>query len=270
MSWRDNLQVACSSLPSDVQRAFKGLAVASLFLVVLSFFLPPEYQLPAVLALFGVFAVVQVLILRSLWLRNPALRKARKHYMARQFEDAVQVLEDSRLEAPQDAAGLSLLGNAYRQMGDLARSEEVLRQAYEKDPDAPFAAYGLGRTLLVMGIYEDAVRLIEHALDRRGQRVILADLGLALFRAGRFDEAGKVLSEADTIELEPYRALMTRYLLWRLSNSAVDDAARRRLERYDHGLETWHAEAVRFGETPYGQALAEDIAQIEQILQKGS
>jgi len=256
-------------MPVRLQRLFMALLAVAVGLIALSFIVPADYQLIVALALFGLFVLVQAVILWNIWQRNPALRQARRRYMAGDFAEVVRILEASRAEGRHDVEADTLLGNAFRQLGDLERSEAILREACEKEPDAPFAAYGLGRTLLVMGHYNDAAALIAHALDQRGQPVILAELGHAQYRAGERDEAARSLAQAAQLNLEPYRALMTRYLLWKLTGKPVDDETQDGLTRFASGLDVWRAEADRFAVTPYGQALAEDVHDLELLLDGG-
>lgn len=256
---------AWQGLSSGQRRGLVAALVAASLLLILSFVGPAEMQLVSVFALVGLLVVVQVVVLWTMWRQNPELRQARRAYMQGEFDRAISILEEVHDADKLEVMGSTLLGNAYRQVGRLTDSEAILRAAHEVDPASPFAAYGLGRTLLVMGQYEEGVSMIQHALDHRGQRIILADLGHAQFRAGDLDAAKASLKQADEIDLEPYRALMTRYLLVRLGQAPERDVTEW-LSRYDHGLAVWQAEAERFTSTPYGVALAEDIAEIERML----
>ncbi|MBN1963934.1 MAG: hypothetical protein JW910_04775 [Anaerolineae bacterium] len=267
MNWRRQLRLAWGNLPGSIRRLLLAALITAVLLLVLSFAGGHDLQLAAVLGLFALFIAVQAVILWLLWRQNPEFRRARRAYLAEDFAGVIVELEPLEAEGRLDAGGAALLGNAYRQLGRLAESERVLRAAHEADPDSPFPAYGLGRTLFAQGLYTDASALIAHALARRGQPTIVADLGHAQCRAGQHDAALESLRQADRIELEPHRALMTRYLLWRLEGEPADVDIVARLTRYDHGLATWHAEAERFQETPYGAALAADLATIERLLE---
>ncbi len=267
MTWLSRLQTAWQDLPVDLRRLLIGALLAGLGLVTLAFVGPREVQLVAVAGLIGLFLAVQAIILWRLWRHNPEFRQARRAMLQGNFEEAVRLLEDSRAAGKLDPEGQTLLGNAYRQLSRLDESERVLRAAHEADPDSPFAAYGLGRTLLAQGRYEEAADLIAHALKRRGPATLLADLGHAQYRAGMNAAAQESLARADALELEPHRALLTCYLRWRLEGQPADEDLRKRLRRYDHGLETWRAEAERLRATPYGAALAEDVALLEKLIE---
>jgi hypothetical protein len=108
----------------------------------------------------------------------------------------------------------------------------------------------------------------QHPEVRRARRLYMADLALAQGYAGQPEAAAQSLRQAAAIELEPHRRLMAVYLQARLSESAPDEA-REDVSRYEHGLGLWRAEAERFGATPYGVALAEDIGRIEHLLAGG-
>ncbi len=265
MSWQYYLAEGWRRLPGDLRRVIVVAGGMALVLLALSFLLPPEQQLWAVLGLVGVFVLVQGAVLWHFWQVRPTLRRARRLFLEGQFEAVVDILEGERASGQGDAAESTLLGNAYRQLGQLDRSEAVLREAYAAEPGEPFVAYGLGRTLLALGRYAEAADLISGALARGGQPAIVADLGHALYRAGQWDAAADALRRADALRLEPHRVLMTRYLLWRLSGADEGDL-RAQLAPVAAGLEWWQAEAARCGATPYGVALAEDMTHIERLL----
>jgi len=253
-------------VPANIRRLILAVLTVSLALVIFAFVGPPNLQLVAMIALVGLFVIIQIRILWIMWRQNPEVRQARKAYLARDYQAAIRILLAAEQEKGQlDIMGQTLLGNAYRQIGRMQDSERVLRSAYEAEPDAPFAVYGLGRTQLVQGHFAEAASLIEQALQSRGAQVILADLGHAQYLAG-LPGADDALVRAARLDLQPHRALMTVYLRWRLSGEPADNVLRERLRRYDHGLAYWQAEFERFQDTPYGKALGEDIARIDGLL----
>lgn len=266
MNWRRQLRAAWASLPASARRLLVVALLAATALILISFSGERDVQLAAVLGLFALFVVVQIVILWLVWRQNPEFRQARRAFLNGEFDDVVAILAPLDAAGTLDVGGAALLGNAYRQLGRLDDSAQLLRGAHEADPESPFAAYGLGRTLLAQGVYAEAAAMIAHALDKRGQPVIAADLGHAYYRAGQHDEALAALQRADRLELEPHRALLTRYLLWQLQDEPADDELIDRLTRVDHGLALWQAEAERFQMTPYGAALAEDVETVTQLL----
>lgn len=265
MKWRDYLGEAWRSMPRSLQRMVYGLLVAAAGLLVLSFVLPPDKQLWAVIGLFGLFVVVQGVILVRLWQQRPAVRQARRLFMQEDFEGVVRVLEADRDAGQSDAVSCTLLGNAYRQLGQLPASETLLREALDHDPASPFAAYGLGRTLLAAGQFGDAAALIGQAVEQGGQPVILIELALAHFYGGDQAAALAALKRSDEYSLEPPRMLMGRYLRWRLGE-LDDEAARAQLGAQVAGLALWKAEAARFASTPYGVALSADLQTLAALL----
>jgi tetratricopeptide (TPR) repeat protein len=267
MTWRENLRAAWRGLPARVQRVVLGGGAAALGLVLLTFIGSREVQIAAAIGLFGLFIGLQALILYVIWQQHPEVRQARRMYLAGDFEEAIGVLEAAEA-TPRglDTIGLTLLGNAFRQTGRLEESERVLRAAYETDPDQPIVPYGLGRTLLAAGHYADSAALIAHALERRGQPVIVADLGHAQYRAGLIEDARASLLRAAKLEMEPYRALLVIYLLAQLEGEPSGPELQRRLCPYAQGVAMWRTEATRFSTTPYGIALLEDVTRLEELL----
>lgn len=266
-TWQRLLVAAWHGLSPEARRQVVGVSLLAGALVALAALGPGEWQLAAVLALVALLILVQGYILWKLWQQGSVFREARDAYLRGDFEGAARLLEAGRGDRTLDPAAETLLGNAYRQLGRLEESERVLRSAYQAEPRAPLPAYGLGRTLLVRGQYAEAASLIADALANRGRPVILADLGLAQYRAGMWSEAKASLQEAVGLELEPHRALMAHYLLWRLQERPADGALRAVLEPFRDGLDVWRAEAERFAGTSYGVALSEDIARIKEVLE---
>lgn len=270
MNWRDTLLAAWRDLPPTLKRLLIALSLAATALILFAFVGPQEMQLLAVLGLVGLFVIVQSVILWRLWQQNPVFRRARQAYLAGDFAEAARLLEAERAENDLPPESQTLLGNAYRQLNRLDESEQMLRTALNADSSTPFAAYGLGRTLLVRGDYADGAAFMQQALDNRAQLLVYADLAYAQVLADQPDAALDSLARLEGLALEPHRALLARYLTWRLQDQPVDTALYTALTRYDHGLDTLRAEAARFSQTPYGKALAQDIIQIEQLLKEGT
>ncbi len=179
-----------------------------------------------------------------------AFTRAQRLYLDGDFAAARDLLES--IHAKADARALTLLGNTYRQLGQLDQSERVLSEAVDKAPDHYFPLYGFGRTLLSEGRYAEAVVAIRGALELNAPPVVRVDLGEALYRLKMPEEALDVLATAPTDE--PHRALMVAYLLFRLG--AADPPV---AEVVQAGVPYWEAAAERFRHTPYGLALARDV-----------
>ena len=60
---------------------------------------------------------------------------------------------------------------------------------------------------------------------------------------------------------EIYRQLFTAYLLYRLDNHPQPDSA-----LIEAALPFWEAEVERFGNTPYGQAVQQDVIALHELL----
>ena len=67
------------------------------------------------------------------------------------FERAREELETAMAEVPRNAQFLTLLGEVERQLKNLHRSLDVLKQALTIDPSSAQAHYYLGLTLLDLG-----------------------------------------------------------------------------------------------------------------------
>jgi cytochrome c-type biogenesis protein CcmH/NrfG len=102
---------------------------------------------------------------------------------------------------PSNASYWTNLGNARRETGDAARSEQAYRSALERDPRSPDAANGIGVLLVQQHRAPDAVRWFEQALAASPRFVeARLNLGIAYQEIGNRDKAveayRKVLADA--------------------------------------------------------------------------
>lgn len=202
--------------------------------------------------------------------KRPAPSQAQQLYLAGQFTEAARVLESQLADDPYNPDALTLLGNTYRQMGQLEASEQRLREAVEHNPTHWMALYGLGRTLMVQGAYREAATMIEAALQHGGRKSLRAELALALHYAEAPDEAKQAAhSAARRLSAEGYRVLMTNYLLYVFATHEAERVlAKQVMQRTADGLTYWQAQAERFAQTPYGQRVAMDVMTIQRILEE--
>jgi len=215
-------------------------------------------RVPAILAIGSLFLTIQGI---ALWgnrnLVTP-FTKAQRLYLRGELNAAREVLEAQRATGAMDVQELTLLGNIHRQTGELATSETILQAALEAVPGHYFPLVGLGRTQIAQGDYPAAVGNLQEALEGGAPAVVRYDLAEAHFRAG--DEAAAIATLPDDAEAEPHRALMAAWLGYRAGGGDVPSA-----ELVEAGLPYWEAAAVRFEGTPYGQALAQDIREMQAV-----
>ncbi len=236
--------------------------VAFIALVILGAILPQEQQSGALISLFVLITVIEGIIL---WANRGLVTpytQAQRLYLAEDFTGARDVLAQALHDTPDDVNMLTLLGNTYRQLGDLEASERVLTDAVKLKQNAHFARYGFGRTLLVKGQYHEAAEAFRRALNDGAPAIAWLDYAESLYRAG--GDAQAVLQALDNAQAfaarEPHRALLAAYLRYRISGAQPPDAA-----LVAQGLAYWQASAARFARTPYGAALALDIAAMAQF-----
>ncbi len=223
---------------------------------------PPETR---TLAIVGVIGMIFVLQLITLW-GNRGLVKpftaAQRFYLAGDLEKARDVLAPVCEAAAADFQELTLLGNIYRQLGELEKSEALLQRALDKESEHFFPLYGFGLTLLARGDYWGAVKALRQALTYKDTPPVRFDYAHALYRAG--DETALQQMQAVLPALqEPYRELMARYILYLSGQGAPPDA-----DLIHKGIVFWQASAQRFAQTAYGQALAGDVQQILSLIEE--
>lgn len=95
----------------------------------------------------------------------------------------------------------SLLGEAERQLGNAARSEELNRQALKADPSFVQARYYLALALSDLGRHDEAIRELQLVVES-GTHAAEANLalGTAYLDAGRANDAVAVLREARRLD----------------------------------------------------------------------
>lgn len=238
-----------------------GIALAlMLFMAMLVVIGPEDLRVPALAGLLGVLLALQAI---SLWANRDLVTpytKAQRAYLQGDFPAALAVLEAERVAGRADVRDLTLLGNAYRQTGDLTTSAVVLQEALTLVPDHAFAQYGWGRTLLASGRYLEAAEQIEKALAGGAPSVIRVDLGEAHLRAGNREAAQQHLSQTDTTSSEAWQQLMRAFLLYQMDAGDPPETA-----LIEAGLPYWRASADRFAASAYGAALRADVRALENL-----
>ena len=221
----------------------------------------PQLRQPALIGFIGLIIATQVIFMWGNRTMVTPYTQAQRHYLVGDFERARQVLENPQSDG--DVRSLTLLGNTYRQLALFDKSEEVLTKALDLRPFDHFPLYGIGRTLLVKGLFAQAAAKIKQALDAGAPTIVQFDLAEALYRQGADLDARLALRAAQEIADEPHRALMVAYMLYRLGEG----------ERPAHdliiaGLPYWRDSAHRFQMTPYGQMLADDVQHLQAFMEE--
>jgi tetratricopeptide (TPR) repeat protein len=235
--------------------------VLVLLAIVIALVGPSELRQVATIGAMGLVITAQVIFLWANRGMVAEYTRAQHHYLESDFESARAILEELRNSGKADFRALTLLGNTYRQLGQLSESEMVLLDAVDLAPKHPFPVYGIGRTFMAYGRYPEAAGAIDQALKDGGAEVIWFDAGEAHYRLGNKLKAIELLQSAlPRVQDEPHRALMAGYLLYRLDAGQAPGP-----ELVEQGLPYWERQSKVFEATPYGTALAQDIANILAI-----
>ena len=233
-----------------------GLFVVALIVGVKG---PESLRGPALFGAVGLVIAAQTIFLWANRSMVTEYTKAQRLYLKGEFTASVVILEELRANNQIDIRAMTLLGNAYRQLGQLEDSETTLLQALEIDTEHPFPLYGLGRTKLAQGQYEEAAETIEKALANGAAEVCTFDAGEAHYRNGNIQQAVELLEKSHLyIQKEPHRVLMATYLLHKLTNT--DPPSEKLVEA---GITYWQTQAKVFAHTPYGSALTQDVAAMQ-------
>jgi tetratricopeptide (TPR) repeat protein len=241
-----------------------GIAAALLILTLaLAVVGPTEIRTGGVIAFAGLVIVTQAIILWGNRGMVAPYTKAQRFFMTGDYETAREILENLNSSSKADVNALTLLGNTYRQLGLLDESESILNETITIKASYYFPLYGFGRTLAAKGNYAAAADAIQRALELGAPRVVQFDLADIRYRQGLWEEARALLQAVRPLLQEPYRLLMTDYLLCRLDAGEAPDNT-----LIQAGLPYWEETARRFRHTPYGAAIAEDIQWLQACIKE--
>jgi tetratricopeptide (TPR) repeat protein len=126
-------------------------------------------------------------------------------YESKDYKTAVQLLEQQVAKTPNEVDALVLLGSSYRQLGELAKSGEVLKKAYAQKPKEPSVLLEYGHTLLALKKFKEAEEIFQKGVSGgRRPDEFHNGLGLAQFGQGAGNKAEFSFRKA--IQLNPNAA----------------------------------------------------------------
>lgn len=216
----------------------------------------------ALIGFIGLIIALQIIFMWGNRTMVTAFTLAQRRYLAEDFIGARDILEAFHNTSKPDVNSLTLLANTYRQLGNLDKSEEIVKKALVLRPFDHFPLYSFGRTLLIRGLYKQAIDTLKQALEAGAPTIVEFDLGEALYRNAEFDASIEVLQRIRDPQQELFRLLLTDYMLYRMARgdapNAVEVAA---------GIGYWRELALRFQSTPYGQLLADDVVFMQSLVE---
>ncbi len=217
----------------------------------------------ALIGLVGLIIALQIIFMWGNRTMVTAYTLAQRRFLVGDFVGARDILEQHHQTAKPDVFSLTLLANTYRQLGMLDKSEEIVKKALALRPFDHFPLYSFGRTLLIRGLYTQAIDTFRQALQAGAPSIIEFDLGEALYRNGEFDAAVEILEKMRNPQQEAFRLLMTDYLLYRMGRGD-----RPNVDEVTAGIQYWQELAARFQDTPYGQILADDVVFMQTLVEE--
>lgn len=225
----------------------------------------PQLQTPALIGVTGGLLALQAIALWGNRHMVTPYTRAQGQFLAGEMAEARDTLLASQAEReaadkslPVDS--LILLGNVYRNLGQLDDSLAALRRAAERRPNYHFALYGLGRSLLAAGNYDGAVVHLAAAHRAGAPEIVALDLAHAEYRCGNLAEALEWLQQIPDTD-EAARKWLHLFLMHKLEDSPAPSR-----EVFEAGLPFWEAEAKRFAATPYGQAVRADLDAMQALI----
>ena len=173
----------------------------------------------ALIGFVGLIIALQIIFMWGNRTMVTAYTQAQRHYLVEDFIGARDILEAFHNNNNPDVNSLTLLANTYRQLGILDKSEEIVKKALALRPFDHFPLYSFGRTLLIRGLYAQAIDMLKQALEAGAPSIVEFDLGEALYRNAEFDASAEVFERIRNPQQEPFRLLMTDFLLYRMGRS---------------------------------------------------
>ncbi len=118
---------------------------------------------------------------------DPAAQAA---YDKKDYKTSAQILEEQVKKNPNDADAMVLLGSAYRQLGNLVKSEEVLKKAAGLKGKDPQTLLEYGNTLLAQKKFKEAEEVFQKGVSTNKRTdEFYNGLGLAQFGQGLGNKA---------------------------------------------------------------------------------
>lgn len=239
--------------PSQI--AFASGIILLPILLILGFVGPEPIQIPARAGAFGLLLSIQLVILWGNRRLLSPYHEAQQYFMKGDYAAARDILEQIPLEDRVSVDALVLLANTYRHLGQYEDSLAVATRALEEKPDYHYASYGMGKTLLVTGVYEDASNFLTKALFQGAPDVVQFDLGYAYFLSGDYPRASHHFNNIlSLLNDEPSQLLLAQHCLYQMQSG--ERPAYSLIEKH---LAYWQNEVTKFRDTPYGQALQTDV-----------
>ena len=188
------------------------------------------------------------------------ITQAQRHYLRGAFSEVIDLLQPLRLAQTASIEELTLLGNTYRQLGDLEHSQEILSEAIDKAPNRAFPLYGMGKTMTWLGDFEGAVLYFLRAEQSDPNGVPALDVCEALYRVGRTAEARQRLAQVQAERLRPEGWVMYRLLCYHLLDESISVEA----TVFEDGLAYWQGMLTRFPKSAYSASLTDEINTISK------
>src|SRR5262245_44776888 len=184
-----------------------------LLLAVFVLFTNETLRTPALIGAAGWLVALQGIVLWGNRNMVAPYTQAQRHYLAGEFEQARDILRHDMDELIANGKNptidsLVLLGNTYRNLGQLRERGCILRVAVARSPDYHFAHYGLAKTRQAVGDYNSAITYLSQSLKQGAPAIVRFDLAFTQYLRGDAGAARAVLNSIPETD-EIHRVLMT-------------------------------------------------------------
>ncbi len=180
--------------------------------------------------------------------------RAQRHFLRGEFSYAVTILQSHLAQHPKDVQAMTLLGNTYRQMGNLDTSHTILLEAVNIQPMNYFPLYGFGRTLLVQGKFDKALGIFHKTLKAGGHAITYFDIGESAYYVGDLTASRDALQQGLAEGAgDDNRVWMAQAILNQIDNLPLPPLS-------NASRAYWMIQQQLFEHTPYGKALKRLLA----------
>ncbi|MFZ4826348.1 MAG: hypothetical protein ACOYLB_03245 [Phototrophicaceae bacterium] len=238
-----------------------GIALALILLNLVVMIVSPSLRPAASAALLLLLLMLQFIALWGNRHLTKPITQAQRHYLRGAFSEVVALLQPLQVAQTASTEELTLLGNTYRQLGDLERSRLTLSEAIDKAPQHAFPLYGMGKTLMWLGEFELATSHFLRAEQADPQGVPALDVCEALYRVGRVEEARQRLAKVQPDQLRPEGWVMYRVLCYQLLGKVIPLDAK----AVETGGIYWQEMLARFPKSSYSASLTDEMQAISKL-----
>ena len=192
-------------------------------------------------------------------------------YRKKRFSEAALYINEWIKSHPDYWKAFLMRSDFHLSRGQIAEAERDSRMAIKLNPKYHEGYNQLGRSLMIMGQYEEAKLAFESAQKLKPNSGYLANLGITRYRLGDFHAAVEALTQANRTHLDyPLYNLTAYYFLGRsLENIGEHEKAQeafKKMKPYGKDIKLYIEQSNAAPDYPETVAVRADLANIQNLL----